>query len=439
MGRRFQQEEHSGRELLRALALVMAIFGSAIAGPNSAQGTTFYVDWALGNNSYDGLSSVVTNGDGPMRNISNAIAATSDGDTIVVASGYYAESTWDTGTKSLSLNPQGQVTVCDTDLCGSDSIGDGILDWWRQKYFGSPNSTNSMSCASCDPDGDGISNLQEYQLGTDPTDINSPFANNPPGNLFFYDNLGRLAVEVGTNGTDAAFYNYDAVGNITSIQRQTVGQINLFEFSPLTGSGNTTITLRGTGFSTILTNNTVLFGSITAQVVSATFTQIKVLVPTNAVTSLISVSTPLGVSTNSQSFTAAISVQIFPNSVTMLGTFAQQFMATVYGTNTQSVTWTLNGWIPAGSNTAWGLITTNGLYSITPGSPPPTGIVTVNAQSTISSNPLTAGAATITIGGVSGPIYSPTVSDQPGVPDVLGPIYSPSVSVCSTPCPPLPP
>jgi hypothetical protein len=237
-----------------------------------------------------------------------------------------------------------------------------------------------------------------------------------------------LAVVVGTNGTDAAFYNYDAVGNITSIQRQTVGLINLFEYSPLTGSGNTTITLQGTGFSNILTNNTVLFGSITAQVVSATFSQIKVLVPTNAVSSLISVKTPLGVSTNSQTFAPAIGVNIFPSSVTLSAVSSQQFTATVYGTTNQNVTWYLNGWIPAGSNTAWGVVTTNGWYSFNPGSPPLGGVVTVRAQSVTNSDPLSAGVATITFGGVSGPIYSPTVSAQPGLPTVLGPIYSPTIS-----------
>lgn len=221
--------------------------------------------------------------------------------------------------------------------------------------------------------------------------------------------------------------DYDAVGNITAIRRQTVGFVNLFEFSSTTGSGNTTITLQGTGFSPILADNTVLFGSVTAQVVSATANQLQVLVPPNAVSSLMSVRTPLGVSTNSTTFTAAVGVSISPSSVTLSGTFAQQFTATVYGTNNQNVTWTLNGWIPAASNTAFGLISTNGFYTA-PTTPPPSGIVTVQASSTVDSDPLKQGAATITILTPRGPTYSPTVSAQPGVPNVLGPIYSPTVS-----------
>lgn len=61
----------------------------------------------------------------------------------------------------------------DSILCvgsgGGDSVGDGIPDWWRQWYFGSATTTNGFSCASCDRDGDGVSNLLEYQRGTDPT------------------------------------------------------------------------------------------------------------------------------------------------------------------------------------------------------------------------------------------------------------------------------
>lgn len=52
----------------------------------------------------------------------------------------------------------------------ADTVGDGIPDQWRAYYFGgSGTTTNSQSCATCDPDGDGMSNLQEFLAGTDPT------------------------------------------------------------------------------------------------------------------------------------------------------------------------------------------------------------------------------------------------------------------------------
>ncbi|MCG3149010.1 MAG: hypothetical protein PCFJNLEI_02462 [Verrucomicrobiae bacterium] len=57
-----------------------------------------------------------------------------------------------------------------------DSVGDGIADAWRQFYFGGAgNSTNEQSCAGCDADGDGLTNLQEFHAGTEPTNAASVF------------------------------------------------------------------------------------------------------------------------------------------------------------------------------------------------------------------------------------------------------------------------
>jgi GPI mannosyltransferase 3 len=55
-------------------------------------------------------------------------------------------------------------------------IDDGIPSWWRIQYFGGDGTaTDAFSCANCDPDGDGMSNLQEYLAGTDPTKSASAF------------------------------------------------------------------------------------------------------------------------------------------------------------------------------------------------------------------------------------------------------------------------
>jgi List-Bact-rpt repeat protein len=57
-----------------------------------------------------------------------------------------------------------------------DSVGDGISDWWRQKYFGGNGmATNSKSCALCDADGTGQDNLFKFVAGLDPTNRASVF------------------------------------------------------------------------------------------------------------------------------------------------------------------------------------------------------------------------------------------------------------------------
>jgi T5SS/PEP-CTERM-associated repeat protein len=59
---------------------------------------------------------------------------------------------------SLVLDPSG------------DADGDGIPNGWAQQYFGHPlGQASDLSRAGDDPDGDGMSNLQEYLAGTDPT------------------------------------------------------------------------------------------------------------------------------------------------------------------------------------------------------------------------------------------------------------------------------
>jgi hypothetical protein len=247
-------------------------------------------------------------------------------------------------------------------------------------------------------------------------------------NLFFYDNLGRISVVLDTNGTDAAFYDYDAVGNIIAIRRQTVGAVNLFQFSPAGGAPNTLVTLQGTGFSPIVASNTVVFcGTRTAQVVSATANQIVVSAPIGSYNCKITVTTPYGVNSNNTLFGKVIGIKVTPGSTNLYGSASAQFSASVIGTNDTSVTWLLNGWIPAGTNTAWGNITTNGLYTA-PANPPAASNIAIHARSVPVPDPLIDGIATITVSGPLGPIYSPTVSAQPGVPDVLGPIYSPTVS-----------
>jgi hypothetical protein len=57
---------------------------------------------------------------------------------------------------------------------GLDSYAEGVPDSWRTTYFGNANPASGANHhATNDADGDGYSNLQEYQLGSNPTNKNS--------------------------------------------------------------------------------------------------------------------------------------------------------------------------------------------------------------------------------------------------------------------------
>jgi hypothetical protein len=94
----------------------------------------------------------------------------------------------------------------------ADSVGDGIPDGWRAAYFGgNGKTTNAVSAASADPDGDGMSNLQEYLADTNPIDSGNVLRiinATPVGNDFavtFLTVTGKLyAVERNTDLTNPA-------------------------------------------------------------------------------------------------------------------------------------------------------------------------------------------------------------------------------------------
>jgi hypothetical protein len=59
-------------------------------------------------------------------------------------------------------------------IADTDSDSDGIPDWWMRAYFNHPTGqVGDRSMPGDDPDGDGMSNLQEFLAGTDPTDAGS--------------------------------------------------------------------------------------------------------------------------------------------------------------------------------------------------------------------------------------------------------------------------
>ncbi|MGO9611278.1 MAG: LamG-like jellyroll fold domain-containing protein [Verrucomicrobiia bacterium] len=94
-------------------------------------------------------------------------------------------------------------------LYNTDTVGDGIPNWWRQQYFGTGSSTNSNSCATCDFDGTGQNNLFKYLAGLDPTDPSSAFGLNISMVSTSYDVSSGLVASYPFNGN----LTNDASGN----------------------------------------------------------------------------------------------------------------------------------------------------------------------------------------------------------------------------------
>jgi alpha-tubulin suppressor-like RCC1 family protein len=71
-------------------------------------------------------------------------------------------------------SPYSYIVTADTSTLDTDA--DGTPDCWMLQYFGHPTGQASdLSRAQDDADGDGLSNLQEYLAGTDPTNSASGF------------------------------------------------------------------------------------------------------------------------------------------------------------------------------------------------------------------------------------------------------------------------
>ncbi len=68
-----------------------------------------------------------------------------------------------------------------------DSDGDGMPDWWEIKYGLLP----GVDDASGNPDGDALTNVEEYNAGADPTAFDFLIIDDAEGNLFVLDTGGQ--------------------------------------------------------------------------------------------------------------------------------------------------------------------------------------------------------------------------------------------------------
>jgi len=70
-------------------------------------------------------------------------------------------------TNTLGSPQSFSFTMDGRNLLTEDENNDGLPDYWQNRYFGYY--WNPLAAPNADPDGDGLSNLREFQLGSNPT------------------------------------------------------------------------------------------------------------------------------------------------------------------------------------------------------------------------------------------------------------------------------
>lgn len=155
---------------------------------------------------------------------------------------------------------------------------------------------------------------------------------------YLYDDQGRLTSVSDSTGVTAV-YNYDAVGNLLSIDRLTppVTGIGIYLVNPITGPVTQLCRLQGYGFDPVPSNNIVKFNGVTATVSSATAYTLTVVVPAGATTGTVTVTNTNGTANSPSSFTVVGSATITGLNPTAF-TQGTTMPATIQGTNLANAT-----------------------------------------------------------------------------------------------------
>ena len=194
---------------------------------------------------------------------------------------------------------------------------------------------------------------------------------------YSYDSLGRLTGVIDQNN-QAAFYDYDAVGNILSIRRQSPsGPVTIYAFDPSGGAPGGNLEIFGVGFSPDANQNHVMIGGTPATVSSTLPCTLVVQVPANAASGQITVITPAGQATSSSVFLVS-GLVIAGTAAATLPNGTLQFSVVTNGCSDPTLVWRVNGIV--GGNSIFGTIDVNGVYTAPSAVPvPPT--VTIRADS----------------------------------------------------------
>lgn len=155
---------------------------------------------------------------------------------------------------------------------------------------------------------------------------------------YLYDDQGRLTSVSDSTGTTAV-YNYDAVGNLLSIDRFSPpgSGIGIYIVNPIIGPVAELCRLQGYGFDPIASNNLVKFNGVTATVSSATAYTLTVIVPAGATTGTVTVTNANGTASSPASFTIVGTATITSLNPTAF-TQGTTIPATIQGTNLANAT-----------------------------------------------------------------------------------------------------
>ena len=121
---------------------------------------------------------------------------------------------------------------------------------------------------------------------------------------YVYDDAGRLIQATSADGSGTE-YRYDEIGNILSVKRIVPGGVVISGFSPTSGMSGGQVSIYGSGFEEVASNNAVYFNGAQATVLNATQAMLTVAVPSNAATGKISVTNSKGTAVSISDFVIA--------------------------------------------------------------------------------------------------------------------------------------
>jgi YD repeat-containing protein len=170
---------------------------------------------------------------------------------------------------------------------------------------------------------------------------------------YSYDLLGRLTGVIDQNN-QAAFYDYDSVGNILAIRREgSAAPVNVFSIHPPGDVPGTRVDLFGYGFSTTANQNQVTWNKISLNVVSANHCHLLVEIPAGVGSGQFVVTTPAGKATSSQVF-SSLGMSILAPATGLVAGASLQLSPVITGCSSLNVIWSVNSIV--GGNASIGTI-----------------------------------------------------------------------------------